>query len=87
MVGRAARVTGGTRGLVGAGAVEPSCRVAAATVGTAETPRAIGCGTGGANKVARVVEAGGCRASEATEVVGWVGARGCRAAEAVEAAE
>ena len=52
MVGRAARVAaGGTRGLVGAGAVEPSGRAAAATVGTAEVPRAIGCGTGGANKL------------------------------------
>ena len=87
MVGRAARVTGGTRGLVGARAVEPSCSAAAAAVGTAEAPRAIGCGTGGANKVARVAEAGGCRAAEATKVVGWVGSRGCRAAEAVEAAE
>ena len=47
MVGRAARVTGGTRDLVGAGAVEPSGRAAAATVGAAEAPRAIGCGTGG----------------------------------------
>ena len=88
MVGRAARLAAGsTRGLVGAGAVEPSGRAAAATVGTAEVPRAIGCGTGGATQVARLAEARGCRAAEATEVRGWVGARGCRAAEAVEAEE
>ena len=47
MVDRAARVTGGTRGPVGAGAVEPSGRAAAATVGAAEAPRAVGCGTWG----------------------------------------
>ena len=82
IVGRAARVTGGTRGPVGAGAVEPSCSASAATVGAAETPRAVGCGTGGVSKVARVAEAGGCRAAEATEVVGWVRARGCCAAGA-----
>ena len=87
MVGRAARVTGGTRGPVGAGAVEPSGRAAAATVGAAEAPRAVGRGTGGANKVTSVAEAGCCRAAEATEVVGWVGARGCHAAGAVEGAE
>ena len=83
MVCRVARVTaGGTRGLVGAGAVEPSGRAAAATVGTVEAPRAIGCGTGGATKVARLAEAGGCRAAEATEVVRWARARGCCAAGA-----
>ena len=88
MVGRAARVAaGGTRGLVSAGAVRPSGRAAATTVGIAEVPTAGGCGTGGAIKVARLAKAGGCRAAEATEVVRWVGARGCCAAEAAEAAE
>ena len=83
MVGRAARVpAGGTRGLVGAGAVEPSGRAATATVGTAEMSRARGCETEGAVKVARLAEAGGCRAVEATEVARWVGARGCCAAGA-----
>ena len=78
MVGRAAKVTaGGTRGLVAAGAVKPCGRAAAATVGTAEVPRARGCGTGRATKVARLAEAGGCRAAEATEVARWVRARGC----------
>ena len=82
IVGRAARVTGGTRGPVGVEAVEPSGSAAAATVGAAEAPRAAGCGTRGANKVARVAEARGCRAAEATEVVGWVRSRGCCAAGA-----
>ena len=78
MVGRAAKVTaGGTKGLVAAGAVGPSGRAAAATVGTAEVPRTRGCGTGGTTKVARLAEAGGCRAAEATEVARWVGVRGC----------
>ena len=81
MVGRAAKVAAaGTRGLVAAGAVEPSGRAAVATVGTAEVPRARGCGAGGTTKVARLPEAGGCRAAEATEVARWVGARGCCAA-------
>ena len=76
MVGRAAKVTaGGTKGLVAAGAVGPSGRAAAATVGTTEVPRARGCGTGMTTKVARLAEAGGCRVAEATEVVRWVGAR------------
>ena len=69
MVDRAAKVTaGGTRGLVAAGAVDPSGCTAAATVGTAEVPRARGWGTGGATRVARLAEPGGCRAAEATEV-------------------
>ena len=84
MVGRAAKVTaGGNRGLVAAGAVEPSGSTAAATVGTAEVPRARGCGTGGATELARLAEAGGCQAAEATEVARWVGARGCCAAGAL----
>ena len=88
MVGRAAKVTaGGTRGVVAAGVVEPSGRAAAATMGTAEVPRARGCGTGGANKVARLAEAGGCRAAEATEVARWVGAQGWCAAGGAWAAE
>ena len=53
---------GGTGGPVGAGAVEPSGRAAAATVGTVEAPRAIGCGTGEATKVAWLAGAGCCRA-------------------------
>ena len=78
MVGRAAKVTAEvTKGLVAAGAVGPSGRAAAATVRTAEVPRARGCGTGGTIKVARLAEDGGCRAAEATEVATWVGARGC----------
>ena len=69
MVGRAAEVTaGGTRGLIAAGAVEPSGSATAATVRTAEVPRARGCGTGGATEFARLAEAGGCRAAEAAEV-------------------
>ena len=53
MVSRAAKVTaGGTKGLVAAGAVGPGGRVAAATVGAAEMPRARGYGTGGTTKVA-----------------------------------
>ena len=63
MVCRVAIVSArGTRDLVGAGAVEPSGRAAAATVGTVEAPRAIGCGTGGATEVARLAGAGCCRA-------------------------
>ena len=49
-------------------------------VETVEAPIAVGCGTGGATKVARLVEAGGCRAVEAIEDEGWVRARGCWAA-------
>ena len=45
--------TGGARNPVGAGAVEPSERVTAATVGTVGAPVAAGCGAGGATKVAR----------------------------------
>ena len=67
MGGRAATVAAGvTRGLVVAGAVDPCGRAAAATVGTAEVPRARGCGAGGTTKVARLAEAGDCRTSEAT---------------------
>ena len=51
--------TGGARNPVGAGAVEPSERVTAATVGTVGAPKAVGCGTGGAIKVAGLAEAGG----------------------------
>ena len=55
MVGRAANVTaGGTRGLGAAGAVEPSGRAAAATVGTAEVPRVRGCGTGGGDQSRKI---------------------------------
>ena len=50
----------GYKGLVAAEAVGPSGRVAAGTVGTAEVPRARGCGAGGATKVVRLAEAGGC---------------------------
>ena len=83
MVGRAENVTaGGIKGLVAAGAVGPSGRTAAATVGTAEVPRVRGYGTGGATKVARLAEAGGCRAAEATDVAKWAGTRGCCAAGA-----
>ena len=47
MVGRAEEVTeGAIKGLVVAGAVEPSGRAAVAIVVTAEVPRARGCGTG-----------------------------------------
>ena len=56
---------GGTRGLVVAGAVDPCGRAAVATVGTAEVPRARGCGAGRTTKVARLAEARGCRAAEA----------------------
>ena len=56
---------GGTRGLVVVGAVDSFGRAAAAIVGTAEVPRARGCGAGGTTKVARLAEARGCRAAEA----------------------
>ena len=83
MGGRDASVSaGGARSLVGAGAVEPSGRAAAAIVETMEVPIAVGCGTGGATKVARLAEAGGCRPVEATEGVGWVRDRGCWAEKA-----
>ena len=51
--------TGGARSSVGAGAVEPSERVTAATVGTMGSPLAVGCGAGGATKIAGLAEAGG----------------------------
>ena len=51
--------TGGARNPVGAGAVEPSERVTAATVGIVGVPLAVGCGAGGATKVARLAEDGG----------------------------
>ena len=46
--------TGGARSPVGAGAVEPSERVTAATVGTVGAPVAAGCEAGGATKIARL---------------------------------
>ena len=54
--------------------------------GTAEVPRARGCGAGGVTKVARLAKAGGCRAAEAIEVARGVGARGFCAAGAAKAA-
>ena len=87
LVGRAATVAaGGTRGLVVAEAVDPCDRVAPATVGIAEVPRARGCEARVETKAARLTEAGDCRAAGTTEVARWAGDRGCRAAETVEAA-
>ena len=74
MVGRAAEVTAGvTRGLIAAGAVEPSGSATAATVRTAEVPRARGCGTGGGDRTRkigrnrRLPSSGGDRSRE----MGW----------------
>ena len=55
MVGRAEKVTaGGTKSLVAAGAVGPSGRVAAGTVGTAEVPRTRGGGVGGGGQSRKI---------------------------------
>ena len=60
MACRAGRMpTGGAGSPVGTGAVESDERVTAAAVGTVEAPTAVGCGTGGATKVAGLAEAGG----------------------------
>ena len=72
MVCRAVSVpTGGARSPVGAGAMEPSERVTAATVGTVGAPIAVGCGTGGATKVAGLAESGGWAESPERKEACW----------------